>query len=62
MIKSVVWLTRVDRLCGRLNSGLTAVVVALTIVLALQLTVRAAVALNDELSLDTPINEMLLAN
>lgn len=61
-MKSVVWLTRIDRLLRRLNSGLTAVAFALIIVLALQLTVRAAIALDDAHLLDNRSNEMMLVN
>lgn len=62
MMKSVEWITRVDRLCARLNSGLTAVAVALSILLAVQLTVRAATTFNDAGLLANPGSEMPLVN
>lgn len=62
MMKSIVWLTRIDRICGQLNAGLTAVAVALSILLAIQLTVRAAIVLSDAHLLDNHSNEMMLVN
>ena len=47
MMKCMVWFRRIDALCARLNAGLTAVAVALSIVFAIVLTVRASVMLDD---------------
>lgn len=47
MMKCVAWFRRVDRLCAQLNAGLAAVAIALSVVLAIQLTARASILLGD---------------
>jgi len=47
MTKCIAWFRRLDGFCARLNSGLAAVAVALTVLVVVQLTVRAETALND---------------
>jgi hypothetical protein len=47
MMKHIAWLRRIDSLCASLNAGLTAVAVVLTVVFAIQLTVRTATLLNN---------------
>jgi hypothetical protein len=47
MTKCIAWFRRLDGFCARLNSGLAAVAVALTVLVVVQLTIHAETTLDD---------------
>ncbi|HVA35650.1 MAG TPA: hypothetical protein VNG52_05390 [Stellaceae bacterium] len=47
MTKCIAWFRRLDGVCARLNSGLAAVAVVLSVLVVVQLTVRAETMLDD---------------
>jgi hypothetical protein len=59
----IAWIRRIEGLCARLNAGLTAVAVVLTVVFTVQSTIRAAITLNDaQQQLAAYVDETLLSS
>jgi hypothetical protein len=46
-MKRFVWRRRIDVLCGWLNAGLAAVAITLSVIVAIRLTARPAILLDD---------------
>ncbi|MDE2166857.1 MAG: hypothetical protein KGJ66_11045 [Alphaproteobacteria bacterium] len=46
-MKRFAWRRRIDVLCGWLNVGLAAVAITLSVIVAIRLTARAAILLDD---------------